>query len=128
MKKAAILVLVIFAFSFVAADVALAKKNNDLQAIKKAVKKNPKYEEGKEVKWFKVLVTDARTKKDKVKVTLPISLLEIVLKCSSDKHWRFHRDDCDIDFKELFTELKKLGPMVLIEVHEDDEIVKIWLE
>lgn len=128
MKKVAILVLVIFVFSFVAADVALAQKDEDLQAIKKAVKKNPKYDEGKEVKWFKVLVTDARTKKDKVKVTLPISLLEVVLKCSHDKHWRFHRDECDIDFRELFKELKKLGPMVLIEVYEDDEIVKVWLE
>ena len=128
MKKVAILVLVVFVFSILLAVFLVAEQEDNLQAIKKAVKKNPKYEKGKEVKWFKVLVTDNRTKKDKVKITLPISLLEVILKSSKDKNWNFHGDDCDIDLKELFTELKKLGPMVFIEVQEEDETIKIWLE
>ncbi|NOR52628.1 MAG: hypothetical protein GQ536_00855 [Candidatus Aminicenantes bacterium] len=128
MKKVAILVLVVFVFSILLAVFIIAEQEDDLQAIKKAVKKKPNYEKGKEVKWFKVLITDNRTKKDKVKITLPISLLEVILKSSQNKSWNFHGDDCDIDFKELFAELKKLGPMVFIEVQEEDETIKIWLE
>jgi hypothetical protein len=128
MKKVAIIVLIVFVFTFLLVNLATAKNEDDLQAIKKAVKKNPEYEAGKEVKWFKVLVTDNRTKKDKVKITVPISLIEFFIKCANDKHMRIHRDECDIDLKELFKELKKLGPTVFIEVVEDDETVKVWFE
>ena len=128
MKKVAIIVLVVFVFTFLLVNFTVAQKNNDFQAIKKAVKKNPEYEAGKEVKWFKVLVTDNRTKKDKVKITLPISLIEFFIKCSHKKHMRIHRDECEIDLKELFKELKKLGPTVFIEVVEDGETVKVWFE
>jgi len=128
MKKVAIIVLIVFVFTFLLVNLATAKNEDDLQAIKKAVKKNPEYEAGKEVKWFKVLVTDNRTKKDKVKITVPISLIEFFIKCSHDKHMRINRDECDIDLKELFKELKKLGPTVFIEVVEDNETVKVWFE
>ena len=128
MKKAAIIVLIVFVFAFLLVNLATAKNNDDLQAIKKAVKKNPEYEAGKEVKWFKVLVTDNRTKKDKVKITLPISLIEYFIKCAHDKHLKVNRDECEIDLKELFKELKKLGPTVFIEVVEDNETVKVWFE
>ena len=128
MKKVAIIVLIVFVFTFLLVNLATAKNNDDLQAIKKAVKKNPEYEAGKEVKWFKVLVTDNKTKKDKVKITLPISLIEFFINCAHDKHLKVNRDDCDIDLKELFKELKKLGPTVFIEVVEDDETVKVWFE
>ena len=128
MKKIAIIVLIVFVFTFLLVSLTLAKNEDDLQAIKKAVKKNPEYEAGKEVKWFKVLVTDNETKKDKVKITLPISLIEFFIKCSHDKHMKINRDDCEIDLKELFKELKKLGPTVFIEVVEDGETIKVWLE
>ena len=128
MKKVAIIVLIVFVFTFLLVNLATAKNEDDLQAIKKAVKKNPKFEAGKEVKWFKVLVTDNRTKKDKVKITLPISLIEFFIKCTDDKHMKINRDDCEIDLKELFKELKKLGPTVFIEVVEDGETIKVWLE
>lgn len=128
MKKAAILILVIFIVTFVLAAVLLAERNVDLQTIKKAVKANPAYEKGHEVKWFKVLVTDNRTKKDKVRITLPLSLVETFLKCPKDKPLRIHNEECDFDLKTLFTELKKLGPTALIEIYEEDETVKIWLE
>lgn len=105
-----------------------AESKDDIQAIKKAVKENPQYEAGSEVKWFKVLVTDTRTNKDKVRITLPISLVEVFFKLSENKHLCLDHATQDIDFKELFAELKKLGPMALIEVYEEDEIVKIWLE
>jgi Leu/Phe-tRNA-protein transferase len=113
---------------FVSLGAAFADSNDDFQAVKKAVKDNPQYDPGKEAKWLKVLVTDTRTNKDKVKITLPISLVELFMKCADDRNLRIDRDEYDIDLKELFAELKKVGPMALIEVYEDDELVKIWLE
>ena len=128
MKRITVLVLALIMVGFFSAGLVLADSDDDLQAVKKAVKENPQYDPGKEAKWFKVLVTDAQTKKDKVKITLPISLVELFMKCTDNKNLRIDRDEYDIDLKELFTELKKVGPMALIEVYEDDEIVKIWLE
>jgi hypothetical protein len=128
MKKATFLALVAFALALALGGIALAEGHDDIQAIKKAVKENPNYEPGKEVKWFKVLVTDNKAGKDKVRITLPISLVEAFVKCADNKHLRLDKGECDIDFDELLTELKKVGPMAIIEIYEDDETVKVWLE
>ncbi len=128
MKRITVFVLALILTGFFNAGAVFADIGDDIQAIKKAVKENPQYDPEKEAKWFKVLVTDAQTKKDKVKITLPISLVELFMKCADNKNLRIDRDEYDIDLKELFAELKKVGPMALIEVYEDDEIVKIWLE
>ena len=128
MKKLIVSFLAVVLLTGWAESLAAAGTQNDFQAVKKAVKENPSYESGKDVKWFKVLVTDARTNKDKVRITLPISLVEVFVRCAENKHVRMNRHDLDIDIGELFAELKKLGPMALIEVFEDDEIVKVWLE
>jgi hypothetical protein len=128
MKRITVFVLALILMGFVSLGAAFADSNDDFQAVKKAVKDNPQYDPGKEAKWLKVLVTDTRTNKDKVKITLPISLVELFMKCADDRNLRIDRDEYDIDLKELFAELKKVGPMALIEVYEDDELVKIWLE
>ncbi len=128
MKKVASLVLIVFVLGVFLPNLLLADSKDDIQTIKKAVKKNPEYKAGEEVKWFKVLVTDNKTKKDKVKITLPIFLIETLLKCVDEDDLDLDMDECDIDLKELFAELKRMGPTVLIEVIEDDETVKIWFE
>lgn len=128
MKKLIVSLLAVVLLMGWAGSLAAAGTQNDFQAVKKAVKENPVYESGKDVKWFKVLVTDAKTNKDKVRITLPISLVEVFVRCAENKHVRLNRQDCDIDVGELFAELKKLGPMALIEVYEENEIVKVWLE
>jgi hypothetical protein len=128
MKKYAVLALGVIVLAFLFSPVLLADRNDDLQTIKKAVKENPGYEAGKEVKWFKILVTDNKTSKEKVKVTLPLSVVEIFLNCANDKHMKIAEGETDIDLQAVFKELKALGPMALIEVYEDEETVKIWLE
>lgn len=128
MKKVASLALIVFVLGVFLPNLLLADNKDDIQTIKKAVKKNPDYKAGEEVKWFKLLVTDNKTKKDKVKITLPISLIETLLKCVDDEDLNIEGDECDIDLKELFAELKKLGPTVFIEIIEDDETVKVWFE
>jgi len=126
MKKATFLALAAFVLAFAFGGIALAEGHDDIQAIKKAVKENPNYEPGKEVKWFKVLVTEDG--KDKVRITLPISLVEAFIKCADDKHMHFDHGDCDIDFEQLLTELKKVGPMAIVEIYDEGETVKVWLE
>lgn len=128
MKKITASVLAVMVLSFVSMNFLSAEDTSTIQAIKKAVKENPRYNAGSEVKWFKVLITDTRTKKDKVKITLPISLIELIAKHSNEKNLKVNRDEYDIDLKELLAELKKLGPMALVEICEDDELVKVWLE
>ncbi|MEW5900861.1 MAG: hypothetical protein AB1715_05305 [Acidobacteriota bacterium] len=128
MKRSAVLALMAVALAFLAAPVLAVESKDDLQAIKKAVKENPAYEPGKEVKWFKILVTDNRTGKDKVKITLPISVVELFLRCADDKHLKMHREECDIDIEAVFKELKAMGPMAIIEINEEDETVKVWFE
>lgn len=128
MKKIASLVLILFVLGVILPGFLLADSKDDIQTIKKAVKKNPEYKAGEEVKWFKLLVMDNETKKEKVKITLPISLIEIVLECVDEEDLKIDEDECEIDIKELFAELKRLGPAVLIEITEDDETIKIWFE
>jgi len=127
-KKVTALILGVLILNIIAIGILHAERDDDIQAIKKAVKENPQYKRGTEAKWFKVLVTDIRTKKNKVKITLPVSLIELIMKCTDDNHLRVNRDEYNINLKELFVELKKLGPTALIEVYEDEEVVKIWLE
>lgn len=131
MKKRIILAAVALAvLTVMSARPARAGEDNktDFQAIQKAVKKNPNYEPGKEAQWFKVLIIDTKTGQEKVKVTLPIGVIEALVACSGDKH--IHMDDpkCDVDFKTLLQELKKAGPMALIEIVDEGEMIKVWLE
>jgi len=128
MKKLAILVTVIVLLSLLAVGTVRSERDDDIQTIKKAVKENPRYTPGKEAKWFKLLVTDTRAKKDKLKITLPISLVELFMRCTQGKHLSIDCEEYDIDLKEFLSELKELGPSSLIEVCDDDEVLKIWLE
>ena len=128
MKKIAFIALLLFAVSLLPLNFAQAGDREDFQKVKKAVKDNPNYSSGNEAKWLKVLITDNGTKKDKVKITLPLALVEVFMRAADNKNLRVDRDDYDIDIKELFAELKKLGPMALIEVYEDGETIKVWLE
>lgn len=109
---------------------ALAQSDGDWAAIRKAVQDTPAPQSGQTVKWFKVLVTDNETKKDKVRITLPIALVELFVRCADDRHVRLRDHDLDLDFGELLAELKKMGPLTIIEVFDDDdhETVKVWLE
>jgi len=127
MKKIALAALAVFVLGL--APVAAAVEDNpDRQAVKKAVRDNPHFQKGMEARWFKILVTDLESGKEKVKITLPLSLVEIFLNAHKGRHLRVDMDEYDLDLKELFRELKAIGPMALIEVSEDDERIKIWLE
>jgi hypothetical protein len=127
MKKTIIAIIAVLAITFLAAPV-VAANDNDFKAIQKAVKQNPAYEEGKEVHWFKVLITDRKSREAKLKVTLPIALIELILSCDETRHVKIDDGKCDVDLKALWAELKKAGPMALIELEDDGAVIKVWLE
>jgi hypothetical protein len=128
MKKITVFVLVLFALSLFPAHASSAKNEDDLKIIKKAVKKNSKYREGKEVKWLKVLVRDKKAKKHTFKLSLPIPVIDLFAKSGRDDDLEVDCDDCSFDLRELFAELKRLGPTALIEIREGKKLVKVWLE
>ncbi|MBC7363195.1 MAG: hypothetical protein H5U07_01470 [Candidatus Aminicenantes bacterium] len=101
---------------------------DDYRVIKKAVEDNPKAELKGEAKWFKVLVIDNKTGKEKVKITMPIALVEIFIRCAEDKEVKLKSTEARLNMEELLKELKKAGPLSMVEINEEDETVKVWLE
>ncbi|OGD22356.1 MAG: hypothetical protein A2Y69_14535 [Candidatus Aminicenantes bacterium RBG_13_59_9] len=128
MKKTTILVLSVLASAFFLSFFAVAQEKDEFRDIKNAVSTNAASGAEKEAKWFKILITDNRTSKEKVKVTLPISVVEIFLRHADDKHLRFQDQGAEIDLDQVFKELKAMGPMAIIEVNEDDVTIKVWFE
>ena len=103
-----------------------AGPGDDYKVIKKAAK-DGKTATMEEVQWFKIEVRDMETNKIKVKVTIPISLVEVVSGWCPEGKMNID-NDMQIDLKQMVAELKKVGPMAFIEVYEDNETVKIWVE
>ncbi len=124
MKKG-ICVLLAVLLAAVAALGLFASAADDYKVVRNAVH-NP--ETGRAAQWFKIVVSGKSGKAGNVKITLPVSLVEIMMNATPDKE--LHVDgDCGIDLKRVWNDLKKAGPMSLVELEtEDGETVKIWLE
>jgi len=126
MKKIFLFILIFtLAFSMSFSSIFSTSSKEDYKIIKRAVGKEKIKNE--EVKWFKVLIVDNKTQKPKVRITIPISLMELIVNSCPEAKFRVE-EDCKIELKKFFYELKKLGPLCLIEINEEDETVKIWLE
>jgi len=124
MKKHLILVIFIIVTFMAGTLPALGDSAEDYKVIRKAVKGK---KTGGEVTWFRIEVTDKKTKKSKVKIKIPVSLVELLSDCVPED-LDIDGKKCNIDVKKIMKELKKHGPMTLIEVDEEDVMVKIWLE
>ncbi len=127
MKRTALVILGVFCLGILAVPAA-SGGHDDFKAIQKAVKKNPAYEPGREARWLKILITDSRDRHERVSVTLPLSLIELILGGTDSRHFKVDDGDCEIDLKALFADLKKAGPASLIEIRDDGALIKIWLE
>lgn len=122
MKKKLIVVIFMVSFLLVGTLPAVADSADDYKVVKKATK-NPT---GSEVTWFRIEVTDKATNKAKVKIKLPVSLIEVLADCTEEEFKIGGKNK--INLKKILHELKKSGPMTLIEVDEKDAHVKIWFE
>jgi len=129
MKKLTTLVLLVLGLGLGAVSGPFAaEKYADLQAIKKAVADNPTYVPGKAVSCFNVLVSDEKSGKVQVSVSLPIVVVEVALRCVGTQDVILKDKGCQVDVQALFAELKKLGPQFLIEVIDHGTRVRIWFE
>ncbi|MGC8891523.1 MAG: hypothetical protein ACP5P6_02815 [Candidatus Saccharicenans sp.] len=128
MKKIIWITILVLTALFLSAEFSYPFDRDDYQVIKKAVQENPKVEPVKEVKWFKVLVLDNKSGKEKVKITMPIALVEIFARCADNKEVQMKNMGGKLNIEELLAELKKAGPLSIVEINEEEETVKVWLE
>lgn len=128
MKKIALWTLVAVLGIALAAPALAGPQRDDLRTIKKAVRENPDARPGKEPRFLKVLVLDEKSGREKVKITLPLALVDLALRCAGKTRIDLGRGECDVDLAALFDELKKAGPASIVEIADHGEIVKVWLE
>ena len=128
MRRAAACILAAGMISLLAAAPAAARNENDLQIIKKAVKNNPAYRPGMEVRWFKIQVRNMKTMRNEVQITLPIAVLNLFFRIGKNKPMDVDCGDFELDFRELYRALKELGPRSLLEVRDHHKLIKIWIE
>lgn len=126
MRKYAALGAALAFMASLAAPVLAAGNEGDLKVIKRAVRGNSACEPGRTAKWFKVLVFNNRSGTETLKLTLPISLAKILANCEKDKH--MHMDRVDVDFAAALKDLEELAPMTLLEIIDEETIIRIWLE
>ncbi|MEI6614831.1 MAG: hypothetical protein WCL37_08025 [Chrysiogenales bacterium] len=101
---------------------------DDYKVIKNAVKSSEASATGqKSAQWFKILVTDKTGEAEKVKISLPISLVEMMINACPEEKFKVDHG-CQIDIRKIWDELKKTGPLALVEVEDHGETVKIWFE
>lgn len=122
MKK---LVLIIFIISTLVVGTmpAFGDSAEDYKVIKKA-SKNKKNSD--EITWFRVEIVEKTGKKGRVKIKLPISLVETLADCTEGKINL--EDKCKFDLKRVLADLKKHGPMTLVEIESDDADIRVWFE
>lgn len=123
MKRKVLIVFLVVLFFGSSATSLFGDASDDYKVIKNAVAKK---KAGKDLGFFKILVVDNRSKKVRVRITIPVSLIDLIAGCSNDP---FEIDGhCRIDLKKILKALRKAGPLSLIEVNDEDETVKIWFE
>lgn len=119
-KKAIIAIFLMVTFVAVAIPV-MGDSAEDYKIIKKALKNKKK---GGDIAWFRVEVKERKTRKTTVKIRLPIAVVDMLAECDED----IKIDKCKINLKRIIKDLKKHGPMTLIEIDSDDGYVRIWFE
>jgi starvation-inducible outer membrane lipoprotein len=127
-KKIAAAALAAVLVAALAVPSAAAERRDEFQIIKKAVRENPDYRPGTDVRFLKVLVADTRTGHEEVRLTLPLVLVDIVARSVGRTRIDTGHGCCDLDLVDLLADLRKAGPMALVEITGRDGLLKIWLE
>lgn len=127
MKKNVSLVIVLAVVLLVAVSFVRGNSDEDYKVIKNAVKVQ---NASGEVSWFRLEVTDKKANKTEVKLKIPIALVDLAINAMDDEIKTNHEkgQKCDIDIHKLLNVLRSSGPTSLIEVEDEDSVVKIWFE
>jgi len=128
--RTALIILAAFSLGLTAGPAWTASKDKDFKIIQRAVNQGPApaVETRGEVKWLKVLISDDNSREARVKLTLPVALIEVLISCTDSRHFKVDEGDCEIDLKAVWAALKKAGPLALVEIEDDGAIIKVWLE
>jgi len=120
--------LVVFLIAFVMAAGLFATAADDYKVIKNAVKtsESPGAKQDN-ARWLKIVVSGKDGDRENVKISLPLSLVELMINACPEEKFRLEHG-CQIDIRKIWDELKKAGPQALIEVEDHGETVKIWFE
>jgi hypothetical protein len=117
--------LVVFLIAFVMAAGLFANSDDDYKVIKNAVKSSGTGQN--DARWLKIVVTGKDGNKENAKISLPLSLVEMMINACPEEKFKLDHG-CHIDIRKIWNELKKAGPQALIEVEDHGETVKIWFE
>ena len=120
--------LAVFGLVLAAAPALAAANDKDFKIIQRAAHKGQSPPSRGEVQWLKVQIQDSRSSEAKVKITLPVALIETLLACADGRHFKVDDGDCEIDLKAVWKALKKAGPRALVEIEDDGAVIRIWLE
>jgi len=113
---------------FVMAAALFATAADDYKVIRNAVQSPGAHATGQaNAQWLKILVTDQAGGKEKVKISLPLSLVELMINACPEEKFKIE-DGCRVDIKKIWNELKNAGPLALVEIEDHGETVKIWFE
>jgi hypothetical protein len=131
-RIAMLIVLAVLGIGLTVVTASAAANDKDFKVIQRAVNQDrtpaQAAEARGEAKWLKVLIQDSRSSEARVKLTLPIALIEVLLSCSDSRHFKVDEGDCEIDLKAVWAALKKSGPLALVEIEDEGAIIKVWLE
>jgi hypothetical protein len=127
-KPATFVILAVFGLGLSVATASAAANDKDFKIIQRAVNQDKAPAASGEVKWLKVVIQDSKSSEAKVKITLPVALIEVVLACGEGKHFKIDDGDCEIDLKAVWAALKKAGPLALVEIEDGGAVIKVWLE
>ena len=122
MRKMIPMIVAVLTLLLLIVSPVLANSSEDYKAIKKAAKS----EKDECLTVFRILVTDNKAKKVKVKLTLPITLVNWI---GDNCHGRIDLGDgCHLDLGSIVKKLKRGKSFSILEIDDGDETVKIWFE
>jgi hypothetical protein len=122
MRKTIPMIVAVLTLILLIVSPIMANSSEDYEAIRKATKS------GKDecLTVFKILVTDKKAKKVKVKLTLPITLVNWI---GDHCHGRIDLGDgCHLNLRSIVKKLKRGEPFSILEIDDGEETVKIWFE
>jgi len=126
MKRIAIWALAgLLAVTFVV-PAAASDNRQDLKVIKRAIRENPDYRAGREATRFNLEIKERGFHRDKLRLTVPLALFDLFFLCADNERVRL--DDCEVDVRALYEELRKAGPGVLLELQGNHGSLKVWLD
>lgn len=96
----------------------------DYKVIKKAMKDKQSKSENL---YFRLEVTNKKTKDSKVKIKLPIALIDALADVCPNDTLNL-KSKCKLDLKSILKTLKSCKGESLIEVEDGNELVRIWIE